>query len=251
MRLNKVVADQAGLSRRAADQAILGQRVRLDGALVAEPSLDVSSDAELELDGRKLQHFQPIVVALNKPRGVTSTVRDEHAERTAVELLETHPMDGRTRELLDKQMVRQLAPAGRLDRESRGLLILTNDGELQQRITHPSHLIEREYELVLKRASFIPFRVEQAISGVTDSESGEHLAVDECRVLANEDNQIRVRVVMHTGRKHELRRLFRQLGWPVLDVVRQRIGRLRLSTLELAEGRWTVLTQTEIQALGR
>ena len=149
IRIQKALADAGVASRRAADELVGAGRVSVNGiTAVTGQRVDPSSD-HIEVDGRPLRARPgPVYLLISKPAGVTSTVSDRHAERTVVELV---PPDIR-------RAAGRIYPVGRLDRDSEGLLLLTNDGDWAQRVLHPRHEIEREYAIGLAE----PLSIEQA-----------------------------------------------------------------------------------------
>ena len=225
--------------------AIRARRVRVDGELATNPAAQVEASVALRLDGR----FVPLpknrtVVALNKPRGVTTTRLDRHAALNITQyLLKTAGGE------LDTKTIQALRPAGRLDEASRGLLILSDDGELINYLSHPSYEIRKEYELLIQSGKASDMLCMRALEGIMDAESGDYLQVDACELTEQSAETAVVTVIMHTGRKRELRRLFRALGAPLLDVKRIAIGRMRLANLKLADGEWKVLSESEVKQL--
>jgi 23S rRNA pseudouridine2605 synthase len=167
--------------------------------------------------------------ALNKPRGIVSTVRDEHGRRTVLDLVPAQE---------------RVYPVGRLDAESEGLVLLTNDGDLAQRLTHPRYQVAKVYEaLVSGRANEDTLR--QIGSGV-QLEDGRAQAA-EAAILEQQSDATLLRLVMKEGRKHEVRRLLQALGHVVLRLRRTAIGSLGLGPLR--SGEWRTLLPAEIAAL--
>ena len=164
-----------------------------------------------------------------KPAGVTSTVRDPHAERTVVALVPPEP---------------PVHPVGRLDRDSEGLLILTNDGELTNVVTHPRYGITKTY---VARVAGLPGReAMRALVGGVDLDDGPARAL-EARVTAESDGEALVELVMGEGRKREVRRMLDAVGHPCRALVRIAIGPIR--DRDLAPGSWRPLTVTEVRSL--
>ncbi len=245
MRLNKLLANRSGLSRRAADAAIQAGRVEVDGVVQSNPATETPEAARIELDGKRQAARQLLTIALNKPRGVVSTTASFPGQQSVLEVIAASRQANKD----TLKTIVDLAPAGRLDSASRGLVILTNDGELQNIITHPKNNIVKKYELFLKSYPDLTALCLAACSGVADKETKEHLRVDRCSVKRREDEAAVLQVELHQGRKHELRRLFRALGAPLLDVNRIAIGHLSLGALHLQPGQWTILTVSQIKLL--
>lgn len=250
VRIQKALADAAVASRRAAEALVEAGRVTVNGErAVVGQRVRVDVDA-IAVDGRPIGgRPQAVHLALHKPAGVTSTVSDRHAARTVVDLV---PPDMARR-------AGRLYPVGRLDRESEGLILLTNDGEWAQRISHPSHGVEREYALGLgapldadqARALADGVPLEEGVAKVrsirlqTDVETRRLLALVGASHRAPRLHWYRV--VLTQGWKRQVRRMLASVGTPVARLVRVRIGPLRLAGL--APGEVRELTTAEREAL--
>lgn len=250
VRIQKALADAAVASRRAAEALVEAGRVTVNGQrAVVGQRVRVHVDA-IEVDGRPIgERPQAVHLALHKPAGVTSTVSDRHAARTVVDLVPSGVA----------RRAGRLYPVGRLDRESEGLILLTNDGDWAQRISHPSHGVEREYALGLGAA----LDAEQARSLAQGVPLDEGVArvrsirlqtdVETRRLLALVGAPHRAprlhwyRVVLTQGWKRQVRRMLASVGTPVARLVRVRIGPLRLA--DLAPGEVRELTTTEREGL--
>lgn len=217
LRVQKVIADQGIASRRVAEKWITEGRVRVNGAVVelgarCRPGVD-----EVEVDGRRLprRQLEQLVLAMNKPRGFVCANGDGQGNRTIFELLP--PEFARL----------GLSCVGRLDKESEGLLILTNDGDLQQRLTHPSYGVRKLYAVEIDQ----PLRQEDIAKlrkGIRWE--GERLAVDKVFPFSRkgQEDWQRLEVTLHHGKKREIRRLFYALGYDVRRLQRIQIGGFRL-----------------------
>ena len=232
-RLQKILA-QAGLgSRRDCEEYIVAGRVRVNGT-VAEigQKADPKTDG-ITLDGRAIKPAeQKVYIALHKPRYVLSTVDAEQGDSRQT-----------VRSLVS--VSERLYPVGRLDFESEGLVLMTNDGELAQRLTHPSHGHSKEYRVLLGRQP----DAEQLATwqrGVV-LEDGYRTQRAEVRTESLAGKGAWVRVVMREGRKRQIREIAAMLGLPVVRIVRVRIGNLLLGDLKSAE--WRYLTPAEVKAL--
>ena len=230
-RLHKVMAAAGAGSRRECEGFIAQGRVTVDGEVVRELGTKVDPErSEIRLDDERLKLTRPVYYMLNKPRGVISTRRDEMGRPTVVDLIPGTP--------------KRIYPVGRLDAESVGLVLLTNDGELAQRLTHPSFEIPKTYEV----------RVKGPVSGETLNrlKKGVWLADGRARV---EGTTIRKRrkgvtdlvVTLHEGKNREIRRVMAKIGHAVLWLRRVAIGTLKLGTLK--EGHHRKLTAAEVAAL--
>ncbi|MBV6395602.1 MAG: Ribosomal large subunit pseudouridine synthase B [Anaerolineales bacterium] len=232
-RLQKILAKAGYGSRRACEELLLAGRVRVNGQLAglgqkADPALD-----RITLDGKALPKPEALTyIALHKPRFVLSTVEAEQ--------------DDNRETVLDLVEVRErVYPVGRLDLESEGLVLLTNDGDLANRLTHPRYGHKKEYRvLVAKRpddAQIAAWR-----RGVI-LEDGYQTAPADVRVTEVQGKGAWMRVVMGEGRKRQIREIAAQLGLPVVRIVRLRIGSLRLGRLKVRE--WRFLTKEEVDLL--
>ena len=232
VRLQKVLAGAGLGSRRACEELITAGRVSVDGTVVRELGVRVDpTRAVVHVDGLRLQLDPTLVtLALHKPVGVVSTMRDPHGRPT----LEAYVAD-RTERLFH---------VGRLDAETSGLLLLTNDGELGHRLTHPSYEVPKTY------VATVQGRVERGLgrrlrAGV-DLEDGP-VRVDGFKVIDTNPGISIVEVVLHEGRHHIVRRLLAEVGHPVVSLARTQVGPVRLG--HLRPGRTRVVEGAELGAL--
>ena len=233
-RLQKVLA-RAGLgSRRACEALISGGRVRVDGVLVQEQGVRVDPAAQvIHVDGRRLQlDGSTLTLALNKPRGVVSAMSDPEGRRDLREFTAGHPQ--------------RLYHVGRLDYETEGLLLLTNDGELAHRLTHPSFEVEKTYVCRFDAPGGPPRGLVRALREGVELEDGPARA-DRARVLAQDGREAMVEVTLHEGRNRIVRRMFSSQGFELTALVRTRIGPVLLG--DLAPGRTRELTGRELGTL--
>jgi 23S rRNA pseudouridine2605 synthase len=202
----------------------------VDGQVVDHPGTRVEETrSEITVDGRVVR-LQPVVhILLNKPRGPLSAAVDYRGRQTVVDLL--------------GKLETRLYPAGRLDADTEGLLLITNDGDLTYRLTHPSHEVEKVYEAEVEGT---PDRValERLRRGV-ELEEGM-TAPAQARVLARGERAV-VELTIHEGRKRQVKRMLKEVGHPVLGLKRTRVGPLTLG--ELRPGEWRELTEGEVEAL--
>ena len=230
-RLNKYLCRAGVASRRRADELIAAGRVKVNGSLVTLPGTKVDeATACVELDGRPVSPLSGyLYVLLHKPRGFVSTVRDPHASRSALDLVKVR---------------QRLYPVGRLDKDSEGLLLLTNDGDLTQRLTHPRYEHEKEYR-VLVAGTPGAASLERLRQGIELEEGPSAPArVD---LESSAEGLTWLRFVIHEGRKRQLRRMCEAIGHPVQRLIRVRLGSLYLG--DLAPGKWRFLTEAEKAAL--
>jgi 23S rRNA pseudouridine2605 synthase len=228
MRLAKYLAHAGVASRRAAERVIADGRVTVDGELVMDPARDVDDQSVVALDGRALEGPERrVVYALNKPVGVVSTARDTHGRPTVLDLMPSHGL--------------RLYPIGRLDAQSSGLILLSNDGELANRLTHPSFQVPKTYRVKVG-GSRVSERALRALRAGVDLEDGL-TAPAAARALGAHAIEITIR----EGRKHQVRRMCAAVGHPVLELQRVAFGPLRLGRLEPAEHRR--LSAAEVERL--
>ena len=232
-RLQKYLARSGVASRRAAERLISAGRVRVNGAVVAALGATVeATEDRVEVDGRAVAVATAHrYLLLNKPRGVMSTVSDPQSRPTVVQIV---PHDER------------LFPVGRLDFDSEGLILLTDDGELAFRLTHPRHGVEKEY-LLLVRGSLDRTVLTSLRQGV--SLDGKLTAPADVRLDRAEGPFRWLRVVLHEGRNRQIRRMAAALGLEVVRLIRVRLGPLKLG--DLKSGQWRHLTDQEVVALSK
>lgn len=233
-RLQKVLASRGLCSRREAEEWIRRGRVRVNGEVIRE--LGVKADPEsdrIEVDGRPLpEEGRRFVVVLNKPSGYVTTVRDPHAERTVMDLL--------------VRVRGRVYPVGRLDRDSRGVLLLTNDGELAHELLHPSREVEKVYEVTA--AGDLGEEALRQLSAGVELEDGPTAPARVWGVRPTASG-VRFRIALVEGRKRQVRRMVQAVGGHVVELVRVSVG--SVTTEGLAEGAWRYLKPEEVEALRR
>ena len=220
MRLNLFIAKSGYASRRKADSLIKEGKVKVNNEEAVKPFLQVDSKDKVEVEGKILRPKEHIYILFNKPKGVTTTLSDKFALKKVIDFF--------------PKKFRGVYPVGRLDRQSCGLLILTNDGDFCYRLTHPKFSIEKEYLVELK-GQISSNDCQRARNGL--NLDGEHLKVKSIRVLNNKENKTLSKVVISEGKKRHLRRLFKALGFPVKELKRVRVGRLVLGSLKTGKYR--------------
>jgi 23S rRNA pseudouridine2605 synthase len=219
-RLQKTLARAGFGSRRSAEDLIRTGRVTIDGRVASLGDRVEPARHQVAVDGVPIPADPDLrYFVLNKPRGVTTTMRDPHAERTVAPLLPRGP---------------RVFPVGRLDRDSEGLLLLTNDGELAHRIQHPRHGMDKEY-LVEVDGELGADAVRRLLSGI-ELEDGPARADAVGRVQRSRGRSS-ITVVVREGRKRLVRRMFAELRHPVRRLVRIRVGPIRLGGLRPGETR--------------
>jgi 23S rRNA pseudouridine2605 synthase len=228
MRLAKFLAHAGVASRRAAEGIVAGGRVTVDGEVVTDPARDVDETSGVALDGRRVAPEPHEVHALNKPAGVVSTARDTHGRPTVVQLVRSP---------------RRLYPVGRLDADTTGLILLTNDGELAERLTHPRYGVKKVYRARIQPARVSPRALEALREGV-EIEDGR-TAPAEVRQPAPGILELTIR----EGRKRQVRRMVEAVGHRVVELERVAFGPLGLRGLEPGKSRR--LTKPEVERLRR
>lgn len=231
MRLQKFLAESGVASRRASEAIILEGRVSVNGRVVQtlgtkiEPGRDV-----VELDGRPLKVRRKLYVVLNKPPGFICTKKDELSRSTILDLLPSEWS--------------HLVPVGRLDRESEGLLFLTNDGDFALKLTHPRYGVRKIYRATVE-GKVEHSMLRRFLEGIEDA--GETLKAEKARLISANNSHSVVELELAEGRNREVRRLFASQELDVTRLQRTQIGRIKLG--ELPVGKWRTLTEPEIKSL--
>jgi len=228
MRLAKHLAHAGVASRRAAEGLIAQGRVVVDGEVVTDPARDVSETSCVEVDGRALAGAEPrVVYIVNKPLGVVCTARDPHGRPTVVELVPARGL--------------RLYPVGRLDVDSSGLILLSNDGELANRLTHPRYEVPKTY-LARVGGGRVGEGALRALRGGVTLQDGPTAPARVRRVKAD-----LLELTIHEGRNRQVRRMCEAVGHPVLALERVAFGPLRLNGL--APGAYRRCSDAEVECL--
>lgn len=231
MPLNKFIAHCGVCSRRdAADMVKLG-KVKVNGELITEPGHKVSSKDDIKVNGKKIFPARNLVyILLNKPKDYITTTEDPQGRKTVLDLIHRATSE-------------RIYPVGRLDRNTSGVLLLTNDGELSQRLTHPSHEIKKVYHVTLNR----PLErkdFDTILKGVT-LEDG--IASVDSLAYADSKDKTQIGIEIHSGRNRIVRRIFEHLGYEVKNLDRVIFAGLTKKNVE--RGKWRFLTEKEIRDL--
>lgn len=230
IRLNKFIANSGVCSRREADTLIQAGVVTVNGEVVTElgTKVNVYKD-EVKLNGEKLKGEEKVYLVMNKPKGYVTTASDPHAEKTVMELLKGCPF--------------RVFPVGRLDKSTTGVLMFTNDGELAEKLTHPSYDKKKIYQVSLDK----PLKqedYEKALAGVelTDGK----MAADELEFIDADDHR-KLGIEIHSGKNRIVRRLFEALGYEVKSL--DRVYFAGLTKKGLKKGEWRKLSEGEVNIL--
>ena len=233
-RLHKFIASCGICSRRKAEEMIAEGRVTVNDSIVIVPGTKVTEGDRVEVDGKRIEPSRQYVAILNKPKGVVTTMSDPHGRQTVADLM---PKLGAT-----------LKPAGRLDRDTEGLLILTNDGDLAMRLTHPRYSVEKEY-IAEVRGMPAPAALQKLRKGVRVE--GKRTAPAKVDLISTDEERDRatLRIVIHEGRKRQVRLMCDVIRHGVVSLRRVRIGPVTLKGL--TSGQVRLMGKQEIDRLRR
>jgi len=229
MRINKYLASCNVASRRGAEAIIQAGRVTVNGELVTDLAVTVDEHSDIvRLDGRRLSlQRKKVYVLLNKPKGFITTVKDERGRKSILDIVKVRE---------------RIYPVGRLDRNSEGLLLLTNDGEMTHRLLHPGYKVSKTYRARLDRP-FEEKHFETLVTGVPLDDG----VTAPCRARFGPGDGDRIEIQIREGRKRQVRRMFEALGYDVKTLKRVQFGPLKLG--ELRRGEWRLLSRYEVAQL--
>lgn len=231
MRINKYIAQSGICSRRKADELIANGNVKLNGAVLKEPGYEVLEGDKVEVNGRLIDTVQKLeYVLINKPLGMVTTVSDDKDRLTVMDVV--------------KDIDARLFPVGRLDYNTSGALIMTNDGELAYRLTHPKHEVYKTYRArvagILSNEKVARLRKGVDIGGFVTSRA-------RVNIIRGTRNSTIVEISIHEGKNRQVRKMFAAVGNPVQELERIAIGDIRLGYLK--PGHYRKLTREEIEYL--
>ena len=230
-RLQKVIANSGFTSRRKAEELIINSRVKVNGVIVNSLGTKVNKNDKIEIDGVILGKEEKVYFLLNKPRGYVSTTSDELNRKTVVSLIDT-----------DKRIY----PVGRLDYDTTGLLLLTNDGELSNLLMHPKNNIDKVY--VAKINGFLTVEEQKKLkSGVLIDNVKTFASRVKVRSFNKKTNTSIVEITIHEGKNHQVKKMFEAVSHEVLKLKREKIAFLSLQGLNSKEYR--SLTIKEVKQL--
>ncbi len=232
MRLQKFMAKCGVASRRKSEEIILEGKVKVNGEVVKELGIKIDVDNDVvTIDGKKLElEENKAYILLNKPVGYITTMSDEFNRKKVIDLL--------------KGVKERVYPVGRLDYDTSGLLLLTNDGDLAYKLTHPKHEIEKKY---IAKVKGIP--TEEELKQFRNGLKIEDYITSKAkvRVIHKEKGVADLEVIIHEGRNRQVRKMCSKIGHPVIELKRIEMGEIKLS--DVKEGSWRYLTPQEVEYL--
>lgn len=230
IRLNKYLAMCGVASRRKADELIQQGRVTVNGEVITQLGVKINPlKDKVAVDGKPIKPEEKLIyIVLNKPKDCITSVRDEKGRRTVLDLV---------------KVKQRIFPVGRLDRNTTGVLLLTNDGELAYRLTHPKYKIEKAYKVEIDKP-IKPEDIEKLKRGIMLD--GRKTEACEIYILPNSDRK-ELGITIHEGRYRQVRRMFERLGYKVRKLHRVSFGGITVSGMK--RGEWRYLTEKEIKKL--
>lgn len=231
-RLQKVIANKGYCSRRKAEELILQGKVEVNGKVIKEMGYKVSYDDDILVEGNALSNKEEkIYFLLNKPRGVLSTVHDDKGRKTVVDLINTNV---------------RIYPVGRLDYDTTGMIILTNDGNLTALLTHPKNCIDKKY-IVKINGQLSKNDISKLRNGVLVDNRKTSKSQVKVRKYDSKTNTSLVELIIHEGKNHQVKKMFEAIGFKVLKLKREQIAFLTLDGLKSGAAR--ELTIHEVKKL--
>ena len=222
MRLQKIIASKGYASRRKAEELIQSGKVKVNGSVIREMGYQANFDDFIEVEGNPLDEIEDkVYFLLNKPRGVVSTVKDDKGRKTVVDLIKT-----------DKRIY----PVGRLDYDTTGLIILTNDGNLTNYLTHPRNNIEKVYVAKL-HGLITKDNLKKLCNGVVIDGKKTGKAKAKILKLDKKNNSSIVELIIHEGKNHQVKKMFNAIGFDVLKLKRESVAFLTLDGVKSGEYR--------------
>ena len=231
IRLNRYISNSGLCSRREADEIISKGLISVNGTIITKLGTKVSKRDDIRFKGKKLSAEKKVYILMNKPKGYVTTVKDPHAEHTVIELLGNNCPE-------------RVYPVGRLDKETTGVLLLTNDGELTGKLTHPKYERKKIYNVTLDKAVIKDdmFKLTEGIEL-----DGELIASDSI-AYSDLPDKSKIGIELHSGQNRVVRRLFESLGYRVKKLDRVYFAGL---TKNVPRGKWRYLSEKEISMLKR
>jgi len=224
-RLQKILAEAGIASRRKSEELIRQGKVKINGETAIIGQNADSKKDKITVDGKPIKIEQKVTIMLNKPKGYVTTVNEEHGMKTIMDLIDVKE---------------RIFPIGRLDKNSQGLLLLTNDGDLAYKLTHPKHEVTKTYIVELDKPLLISDK-KKLQKGITIDQR----MVQVSRIEKSKPHEILIEI--HEGRKHIIRKLFEKLDYKVINLIRISIGKIQITNLQ--SGKWRHLSKQELAKL--
>lgn len=232
LRLNKYLSNSGVCSRREADELIKAGAVSVNGEIVRELGVKVSPKDDIRYKGKKLSRERLVYILLNKPKDFVTTVKDKHADKTVIDLVKNACPE-------------RVYPVGRLDKNTTGILLLTNDGELTKQLTHPSYNKKKIYHVHLDK-DLTKGDLLKIIEGL---QLDEDFIQPDAISYVDEEDKTQVGIEIHSGQNRIVRRIFESLGYKIKKL--DRVYFAGLTKKNLPRGKWRFLTPQEISILKR
>lgn len=229
MRINKYIANAGIASRRKADELIKAGKVKVNGKVMSQPGYDVADRDEVLVEGRSVQSAEnKVYYAMNKPLGVITSVNDDRGRMTVVDIM--------------SDVEERVFPVGRLDYNTSGLLLLTNDGDFANRIMHPGRRVDKTYR-VRVAGNISKMKISVLRAGVRLGKF--KTAPARVDVITWNRHSMILEVTIHEGKNHQIRRMFEAVGYPVQELERISIGNMKLGHLK--PGQYRKLSRRELE----
>ncbi len=232
LRLNKFLSNAGICSRRDADELIKSGEISVNGKVVKELGIKVSPKDDIRYKGKKVSREQKVYILLNKPKDFVTTVRDKHAEKTVIDIVKNACPE-------------RVYPVGRLDKNTTGVLLLTNDGELTKELTHPSYNKKKIYHVQLDK----DLTKNDMLKVIEGLQLGEDFIQADALSYINEDDKTQIGIEIHSGQNRIVRRIFESMGYKIKKL--DRVYFAGLTKKNLPRGKWRFLTPQEISILKR
>jgi len=232
MRLQKFIAMAGVTSRRKAEELILEGKVKVNGVVVRELGTKVDPNRDIVLvNNKKIKPVEKkVYILLNKPEGYVTSLKDTHSNKVVLDLV--------------KDIKERIFPVGRLDKDTSGLLIMTNDGDLAYKLTHPKHEVWKKY-IALVKGYPDNNKLEKLRNGVEID--GRLTSKAYVKLIRRNANTTLLEISIHEGRNRQVRKMCENIGHPVIELKRVAIGNIKLNGLE--KGKWRYLNEKEIEYL--
>lgn len=230
MRLNRYIANAGVCSRREADNLIISGAVYINGVPVTELGSKVALDDKVTVGGESIKHEKKVYLVMNKPKNFITTLDDPQGRKTVLQLV--------------GKLKQRVYPVGRLDRETTGVLMFTNDGDITKKLTHPKHGIKKIYQVTTDK-NVSQANLKQIAEGI-ELEDG-WIKADEVNYVGKGDDRKEIGIEIHSGKNRIVRRIFEHLGYEVIKL--DRVYFAGLTKKDIARGQWRYLTADEVNIL--